>query len=137
MPDNPRPSSVHSLLLLLAPTKPPTKVPPSALRALGRLTSRTTGTTSDPTTDALGPINSAIRDPARRTPVRALVILAPTLRTIDAFLGDSVADGLEQAAFAQLAGHGGVDAVLELVDGFDAGDFCFVEFACYGSVKNR
>lgn len=58
------------------------------------------------------------------------VVFAATLSAVDALLGESVADALQGAALAELAGDEVVDAILGLVDGLDAGDFGLVEGVC-------
>jgi hypothetical protein len=57
----------------------------------------------------------------------SLIIFAAAFGAVDAFLRDCVAEGLCEAALADLPGDEAVDAVLELVDLGDAGDFGFVE----------
>jgi len=54
--------------------------------------------------------------------VTALLVLALALGAVDALLGGHVADGLEEAALADLTPDEVVDAILEGVDLFDSGD---------------
>lgn len=63
---------------------------------------------------------------------RARLVFAAALGAVDAFLGDSIADGLQHASLADLAADQVVDAVLRLVNGLDARDFGFVEGVCVG-----
>lgn len=57
----------------------------------------------------------------------ALLVLAAALSAVEAFLGEQVADGLEEATLADLAGNGVVDAVLQRVNLLDARDLGLVE----------
>lgn len=56
-----------------------------------------------------------------------ILVLAAALRTVDPFLRHGVAERLRDAALAHGAADQPVDAVLQVVDLGDAGDFGFVE----------
>jgi hypothetical protein len=56
-----------------------------------------------------------------------MLVLASPLHTIDAFLAGKIADGLQEAALANLAGYESVNVVLDLIDLVDAGDFGLVQ----------
>lgn len=62
--------------------------------------------------------------------VAALVVAALALGAVDALLGRHIADGLGEAALADLTGDEVVDAVLEGVDLLYACDFGLVEVFC-------
>lgn len=57
-------------------------------------------------------------------------VLAATLSTVDALLGEGIANALQSTAFAELAADEVVHIALSLVDGLDAGDFGLVEGVC-------
>ena len=54
--------------------------------------------------------------------VASVVVLALALCTVGSLLRDEIANGLEQATLANLAGDEVVDAVLQVIDLLDTGD---------------
>lgn len=111
---------VNEAPLLLPTTKQSTNVTPSRLAAV-----------DEATADLLAPLGERIDNtPRGARRVAPAVVLALALGAVDALLGDCVADGLQQAVLAKLAGDEVVDAVLELVDLLDAGDLGLVEGVC-------
>lgn len=64
------------------------------------------------------------------TGVAYRIVFAATLSAVNALLGESVADTLQSAALAELAGDEVVDTVLSLVDGLNASDFGLVKGVC-------
>lgn len=111
---------VNEAPLLLPTTKQSTDVTPSRLAAVDEAPSN---------------LLAALSERVDNTPrgagcIAPAVILALALGAVDALLGDCVADGLQQAVLAKLAGDEVVDAVLELVDLLDAGDLGLVEGVC-------
>ena len=56
-----------------------------------------------------------------------LVALPASLTAGEDLLRGAFADGVEEAALSQLVGDAFVYAFLEVVDAFDAGNFCLVE----------
>lgn len=56
-----------------------------------------------------------------------MLVLTTSFGTVDAFFGSHVPDGGEEPVFAHLVADEVVDAVLELVDLGDTGDFGFGE----------
>jgi hypothetical protein len=111
------------LFLLLTLSAPHTsKVSSSILR-----------TTSNAANAALHAISGTLSVSTKRSLALdglARLIFATAFGAVDAFLGDCVTEGLSEAAFADLARYEAVDAVLEVVDLFDAGDFRLVEVFC-------
>lgn len=82
--------------------------------------------------------NSLFLSTTEHTPnsahIAPLIILSAALGTVDTLLGNGVADGLAEAAFAELTANGLVDAVLELVHAFDVGDFGVVKLLCRSNI---
>lgn len=112
---------VNEAPLLLPTTKQPTDITPSRLSAV-----------DEPTADLLAPLSERVDyTPRGARRVAPAVVLALALSAVDALLGDGVADGLQQAVLAKLAGDEVVDAVLERVDLLDAGDLGLVEGVCW------
>lgn len=111
------------LLLLLAAAKEAADVAASALDAVGSRAGDGLAAVGDATGGGVD--GAGARDGGRD--VAALVVLALTLGAVDALLGGEVADGLKEAALADLAGCEVVDAVLEGVDLFDAGHLGLAE----------
>ena len=94
--------------------------------------------TLDTALDGTGRGLAALRNRAghvvgRAGRVLAVVALALALDAVHALARGHVADGLREAALADLAGHEVVDAVLQGVDLLDAGDLGLVEVFCYGN----
>ena len=58
------------------------------------------------------------------------LVLAAALGTVDALLGESIANALQSTAFAELTADEVVHVALGLVDGLDAGDLGLVEGVC-------
>ena len=122
-PINPSSPSLLPPILPLAPKNTPNP-PPSALCP-----------TSNTTPRPLEPIDSPLSIPTQRALTLdrpPLFVLATPLSAVDTLLGEGIADGLGDAAFAELAADEVVDAVLEVVDLVDAGDFGFVELFWVG-----
>jgi hypothetical protein len=104
-------------LFILLPTPHTAKISTSALRTTGHTAASTLHATHRTVTVA-----------TKRS--ATLIVLSTSLGPVDTFLGCHVADGLEEAALADLAADEIVDAVLELVDLIDAGNFGLVELFC-------
>jgi hypothetical protein len=62
-------------------------------------------------------------------------VLAAALSTVDALLGEGIANALQSTAFAELAADEVVHVALGLVDGLDPGDLGLVECVCWGSMS--
>lgn len=106
--------------LLLPAAKQPADV------ATGRL-----ATVDEAPADLHAPLGERVDDAPRGAGrIGPTVVLALALGAVDALLGDGVADGLQQAVLAELAGHEVVDAVLQLVDLLDARHLGLVEGVC-------
>jgi len=133
-----RPLSIPSLLLttLLLPTPHPAQVSSGTLNTSRNTLARTLDASRNTTRTALHAVRSALSVSAQRSRTLdrvAVLVLAAALGAVDAFLREGVADGLCEAAFADLARDEAVYAVLEVVDLVDAGDFGLVEvFCCVG-----
>lgn len=114
-------SSLLPPILTLPPKRAPNP-PPSALRP-------TRNTSSRPLQPIHSPLSITPQRPLtlKRPP---LLIFTPPLGAVDSLFGERVAYGLSETAFTELAADEVVDAVLEVVNLVDAGDFCFVEFFC-------
>lgn len=112
----------HNLLLrltLLLPTPQSSQIAPRTLpRICNTLASVAHATSHCPST-ALHAIDSALAIASERS-LRldgvSVLVLAAALSAVDALLGQRVADGLREAALADLPGDEAVDAVLEIVD---------------------
>jgi hypothetical protein len=85
------------------------------------------GSTLSTTNNSIGSAVHGARTRSILVHVAAIIVLALSLGSVDAFLGSKVADGLEEAALADLAGGEVVNAILESVYLFDACDFGLVE----------
>ena len=62
-------------------------------------------------------------------------VLAAAFSTVDALLGEGIANALQSTAFAELAADEVVHVALGLVDGLDAGDLGLVEGVCWESMS--
>ncbi len=62
------------------------------------------------------------------------LVLAAALSTVDALLGEGIANALQSTAFAELATDEVVHVALGLVDRLDAGDLGLVEGVCCCSI---
>ena len=125
-------------LTLLLPTPHAPDISTSTLQSTTDVPTRALGTARSSIASALcttgdslsGTFRAAHGRVRNAAAVGAAVVFAAALCAVNALLAESVADGLQQATFADLAGGEVVDAVLEVVDLVDAGDFGLVEAVC-------
>lgn len=118
----PPPPYLCSLALLAATPKQAAHGPADALPALHQAGA-----------DLLPALGDGVDDGARRPGrIAPVLVLALALGAVDALFREGVADGLEEAVLADLAGDEAVDAILEVVDLLVARNLGLAQGVCEG-----
>lgn len=100
------------------------------LTLLFRTTEHTRDVASSPGSSVIDPTSRRLGRVAYCTDIRARIIFASPLRTVDAFLRDGITNPLERTTLPELVADGVVQVALKLIDGFDPRHFGLVERVC-------
>ena len=117
---------MYAHLLFLPTTKHTSDIAPSTFGTVGHSSASRLCAPSQPLACTLGILGNGVCVVGGGSPVGARLILATSFGAVDALFGGHVPDWSEEPLFPNLITDEVVDAVLEIVDLGDTGDFGFV-----------